>query len=123
VNGTLTNRGDLIEDVVPLVRGLLRTCPCNFLCADTFGTLARVGAEAQVVRSGEDKRKVVEDPKGRPLDEVREIRVTLHGGWPSLTPAQDATPYSFHWPGTPLSSCVPRSSNAIPEPTTASFTV
>ena len=39
---------------------------------------------------------------------------------PFFTPATD---HSRHSPGTPRSSCSPRSSNSIPEPTTRSLTV
>ena len=41
VNGTLTNRGQLIADVEPRLRRLQRTFDVHLLSADTFGSLAR----------------------------------------------------------------------------------
>lgn len=65
VNGTLTNRGALMEGVAPLVAELASRVSVQLLSADTFGTLAGIaaelGAEAHVVGSGEDKRRVVEE--------------------------------------------------------------
>ena len=39
----------------------------------------------------------------------------------ALEPYSLATAKSFHLPGTPLSSCSPRSRNSMPEPTTRSI--
>ena len=65
VNGTLTNRGALLEDVIPLVAQLASEVSVHLLSADTFGTLATVaadlGATARVVADGEEKRRVMEE--------------------------------------------------------------
>jgi len=65
VNGTLTDRGVLIEGVDELLRGVGKRLELHLLSADTYGTLeavaARLGASAATVASGEDKRRVVEE--------------------------------------------------------------
>ncbi len=59
VNGTLTERGELIEGVVPRLVELKRGLSVHLLSADTFGTLDRVGAELGVkalrTASGDEK--------------------------------------------------------------------
>jgi P-type E1-E2 ATPase len=63
VNGTLTSRGALIDGVVDRLARVREALDVRLLSADTFGTLgevaAAVGAEAEVVGSGEDKRRIV----------------------------------------------------------------
>jgi P-type E1-E2 ATPase len=65
VNGTLTNRGALIEGVAPLLTDLASRVSVQLLSADTFGTLSDVaadlGAEAHAITSGKDKQRVVEE--------------------------------------------------------------
>jgi P-type E1-E2 ATPase len=65
VNGTLTNRGELIDEVVPRLRALQQALDVHLLSADTFGSLARVastlGARARVVRDGTEKVAVVRE--------------------------------------------------------------
>src|SRR5215831_17123618 len=51
-------------------------------------------------------------------------RASRHSASPySITSSAGATAKRCHSPGTPLRACMPRSSNAMPEPTTRSFTV
>jgi soluble P-type ATPase len=61
--GTLTDRGDLIEGVAERLVAIGERLEPLILSADTFGTLRAVaselGARAEVVHSGEDKRGVV----------------------------------------------------------------
>jgi P-type E1-E2 ATPase len=63
VNGTLTDRGALIEGVSERLRDVGEGLRSHLLSADTFGTLADVamslGAEARRIESGEDKLLVV----------------------------------------------------------------
>jgi soluble P-type ATPase len=65
VNGTLTNRGELIEGVAARLRNLRETLEVHLLSADTFGSLQRVvsllGTPATIVRDGADKAAVVRD--------------------------------------------------------------
>jgi len=62
VNGTLTNRGDLIDDVETKLRRLQETFNVHLLSADTFGSLTRVastlGVHASIARdAGEGRRR------------------------------------------------------------------
>lgn len=65
VNGTLTNRGELIEGVRPRLDALRPALRVLLLTADTFGTAASIagelGAEHRPVTSGEDKARLVEE--------------------------------------------------------------
>lgn len=64
VNGTLTNRGMLIDGVEDRVRRLREALELRLLSADTFGTLDAIGERLQVeterISSGEEKRDRVE---------------------------------------------------------------
>jgi P-type E1-E2 ATPase len=63
VNGTLTERGRLIEGCRERLDRLRPRLDVILLSADTFGTLERVaaelGAEARTVSTGEEKARVV----------------------------------------------------------------
>lgn len=63
VNGTLTDRGALVDGVAERLAALAGTLEIRLLSADTFGTLADVagalGARAGLVASGEEKAHVV----------------------------------------------------------------
>jgi P-type E1-E2 ATPase len=63
VNGTLTNRGVLIEGVAERLALLRERIALRLLSADTFGAVpavaAQLGAEAQTVRPGEEKLTAV----------------------------------------------------------------
>src|SRR5262245_13883079 len=59
-----------------------------------------------------------ERPRRRAAEQRDEL-APLH----SITSSAGATAKRCHAPGTPLRACMPRSSNAMPEPTTRSFTV
>jgi soluble P-type ATPase len=65
VNGTLTNRGAVIEGVSERLADLGEKLRIHLLSADTFGTLdevaAAVGGEATTIASGEDKRRALEE--------------------------------------------------------------
>jgi P-type E1-E2 ATPase len=64
VNGTLTNRGELIDDVETKLRKLAETLDVHLLSADSFGSLERVasllGIDARVVHEGAEKAALVE---------------------------------------------------------------
>jgi P-type E1-E2 ATPase len=64
VNGTLTDRGTLIEGVEDRVRRLRGAIELTLLSADTFGTLDAIGERLQVeterISSGEEKRDRVQ---------------------------------------------------------------
>ncbi len=61
VNGTLTDRGRLIDGVAERVKGLGNALDVHLLSADTFGSLSeiseRLGVTARRVRRGEQKRE------------------------------------------------------------------
>jgi len=63
VNGTLTERGALVEGVAERLDRLGEVVQLHLLSADTFGTLGdvatSVGADATVVASGDDKRRLL----------------------------------------------------------------
>ncbi|HLI58958.1 MAG TPA: hypothetical protein VKV21_04760 [Solirubrobacteraceae bacterium] len=63
VNGTLTNRGELIAGVEPRLRRLGALCAIHLVSADTFGTLDRLASALHVtasrVSTGEEKRAYV----------------------------------------------------------------
>ncbi len=63
VNGTLTSRGTLLEGVPERIEALKRELEVHLLSADTFGSLAAVGAVlgvgAAVVVDGAEKEAVV----------------------------------------------------------------
>jgi soluble P-type ATPase len=65
VNGTLTDRGRLVECVPERLRRLANDVTIQLLSADTFGTLAENAAilnlEARRISSAEDKCLVVEE--------------------------------------------------------------
>lgn len=59
VNGTLTNRGELLDGVGPRLRRLAAECAIHLVSADTFGTLEELASSLQVsatrVSSGQEK--------------------------------------------------------------------
>jgi len=63
VNGTLSDRGELLEGVAERVSALRDVLEPRLLSADTFGTLSsigdRLGIPVQTVRSGDEKLQVV----------------------------------------------------------------
>ena len=63
VNGTLTDRGALVDGVAERLAALAGMLEIRLLSADTLGTLADVagalGARAGLVASGEEKARVV----------------------------------------------------------------
>lgn len=63
VNGTLTDRGELIDGVSDRLARVSTRLDVHVLSADTFGTLAAVAAELglqpQTVTTGEDKARYV----------------------------------------------------------------
>lgn len=65
VNGTLTDRGELVEGVAGRLARAGEALQVHLLSADTFGTLEEVatllGARATRIASGEDKRRVISD--------------------------------------------------------------
>jgi P-type E1-E2 ATPase len=65
VNGTLTNRGKLIDGVETLIRALQRTLDVHVVSADTFGSLAHVasilGVESKRVADGAEKAVLVRE--------------------------------------------------------------
>ena len=65
VNGTLTDRGDLIDDVERKLGRLQETLTVHLLSADTFGSLTRVastlGVRASIVRDAGEKVAVVRE--------------------------------------------------------------
>ncbi len=65
VNGTLTNRGVLIDDVEDRLGRLRGTLEIRLVSADTFGTLDAIAERLEVVAvrasSGEDKLRVLNE--------------------------------------------------------------
>lgn len=65
VNGTLTDRGDLIDGVRPRLRRLSADCAIHLVSADTFGTLTSLAESLAVpavrVATGEHKLDVVDE--------------------------------------------------------------
>lgn len=65
LNGTLTNRGQLVEGVADRVAQISRTLSVSVLSSDTFGTLVdvapRLGAVTTVIETGADKERIVRD--------------------------------------------------------------
>ena len=65
VNGTLTNRGELLDGVAERLARLSEILTVHLLSADTFGRLDAVagelGAEARRVSTGEDKLRVLHE--------------------------------------------------------------
>lgn len=63
VNGTLTNRGELIEGVAVRLAALRARLDVHILSADTFGTLGTVSAELEIgahaVSTGDEKARYV----------------------------------------------------------------
>lgn len=59
VNGTLTNRGELLDGVVPRLRRLAAQCVIHLVSADTFGTLDGLAGSLELsasrVSSGHEK--------------------------------------------------------------------
>jgi len=64
VNGTLTDRGRVLDGVRERIVALRERCAIHLVSADTFGTLATLAADLGVdavrISSGEDKRAFVE---------------------------------------------------------------
>jgi len=64
VNGTLSDRGDLLDGVAERLDALRRTLDLHLLSADTFGTLeavaARLGVDSQIVGGGKDKLRLLD---------------------------------------------------------------
>ncbi len=75
VNGTLTNRGRLIDGVAARIAALRNSVAIHLVSADTFGTLAQTTELLQVsavtARSGEDEL--------RKLDELGRERCAVIG--------------------------------------------
>src|SRR5262249_42705980 len=82
-------------------------------------TIARSAAEKANHRS----RRLLRARRERPGSRAAEQRYELAPFHYSITSSARATAKRCHSPGTPLRACMPRSSNAMPEPTTRSFTV
>lgn len=65
VNGTLTDRGVLVEGVLPKLQALRETLAVHLVSADTFGSLAAIATtlevEAHVVESGAEKVRYVRE--------------------------------------------------------------
>lgn len=65
VNGTLTDRGALVEGVGERLERLGQALRLHLLSADTYGTLDEVAAslhaEPTRIASGEDKRRIVDE--------------------------------------------------------------
>jgi P-type E1-E2 ATPase len=65
VNGTLTDRGRLLDGVGGCVERLRSHVGVLLVSADTFGTLEQIGedlgVETRTVRGGVDKRRLVEE--------------------------------------------------------------
>lgn len=66
VNGTLTDRGDLIEGVAARIARLSELLDVRLLTADTFGTLPAItarlgGVSSQRVQTGAEKAAVARD--------------------------------------------------------------
>lgn len=65
VNGTVTNRGELIDDVEAKLRSLRATLNVHLVSADTFGSLARVastlGVDSKLIADGAEKAVFVHD--------------------------------------------------------------
>jgi soluble P-type ATPase len=63
VNGTLTDRGELIDDVEAQLRKLQETMDVHLVSADTFGSLGRIasiiGVDSNVVDDGVQKASFV----------------------------------------------------------------
>jgi soluble P-type ATPase len=63
VNGTLTDRGELIDDVEAQLQKLQETIEVHLVSADTFGSLGRVaallGVDSRVVADGIQKASLV----------------------------------------------------------------
>lgn len=68
VNGTLTNRGVLIDGVSERLARLRHALQVHLVSADTFGTLEAIAERLQVAavraRSGEDKLSVLDELGG-----------------------------------------------------------
>jgi len=64
VNGTLSDRGDLLDGVAERLDALRRTLDLHLLSADTFGTLeavaARLGVDSRIVGGGKDKLRLLD---------------------------------------------------------------
>jgi len=65
VNGTLSERGELIDGVAERLERLGRTLAVHLLSADTFGTVeaiaARLGVEAKIVADGQEKLRILDE--------------------------------------------------------------
>jgi P-type E1-E2 ATPase len=65
VNGTLTDRGRLLDDVASALERLQGRLDPLLVSADTFGTLDEIGRDlgvrTRLVRTGDEKRRLVEE--------------------------------------------------------------
>lgn len=65
VNGTLTDRGELIEGLAPRIGELRQALDIRLVSADTFGTLHSIAERLQVhslrAPTGEDKLRVLDE--------------------------------------------------------------
>ena len=65
LNGTLTNRGELLDDVEARLSRLSNALDIRLVSADTFGTLdtiaPRLGASAVRASTGEDKLRLLDE--------------------------------------------------------------
>jgi soluble P-type ATPase len=65
VNGTLADRGELLQGVAPLMSRLTAKVDVHLLSADTFGTVSAIASgldvEAHIVHDGGAKLRMVED--------------------------------------------------------------
>ena len=78
VNGTLTNRGVLIDGVSERLGRLRDTLEIRLVSADTFGTLEAIAERLEIaaVRAsgGEDKLRILDELGGAPLRGDRQRR-------------------------------------------------
>jgi soluble P-type ATPase len=74
VNGTLTDRGELIEGVETKLRQLSELLDIHLVSTDTFGSLGRVtsvlGVDARVVGEGVEKAALVRELGSRHCDAI-----------------------------------------------------
>jgi soluble P-type ATPase len=84
VNGTLTDRGGLIDGVEDRLRRLAEELRITLLSSETLGTLDALadslGLEAIKVWRGEEKRAVV--PNIRAADAPARIELDAGNSWP-----------------------------------------
>lgn len=65
LNGTLSDRGTLLEGVAERLEGLAQNLEVRLLSADTFGTLddiaGRLSAQGEIVSNGEEKVAIMRE--------------------------------------------------------------